>query len=257
MEKIFKKKIHVEPEEKSAILYPFYDIHHGNANHDVKSFNRFIKPVIKDPNSYVIGGGDWIEGAIYGSAGREDQVVEIDDQIDYIVGKFRPIAEEGRLFGILRGNHEARSRRSGNVDHARRIAKDLEVPYFRGGIFLSITILLGNNSRGKTYTGYAIHGKSGARTPEGKMRSCKKLAEVAEVDLYLMGHVHALISAKGFKYAVKSGHIQDITPTFVLCGHYLEYIGSYAQEWGIQPSGPAGTPKIKLHGDMKRISVVI
>lgn len=235
---------------------PFYDIHYGNENHDGKAFGRFLKTAVKE-QMYVIGGGDWIEGAIYGSAGREDQIIDIDDQIDYIVGQFQPIAEEGRLFGILRGNHEQRSRRSGNVDHARRIAKDLGVNYFKGGIFLSISVIMNGNTRGKTYTGYAIHGKSGARTRTGKMRAVERLADVAEVDFYLHGHVHALDSSKGFKYTVKAGRIKDIVPTFILCGHYLEYLGSYAQEWGIPPSGPAGTPKIKFHGDMKRISVRI
>lgn len=253
---LYKRKIILNKGETSISIMPFYDIHKGNMNHDEINFNRFIKTAIKD-EAYVIGGGDWIEGALYNSNGREDQIMDIDDQIDYIVGKFRPIAEAGRLFGILRGNHEQRSRRTGNVDHARRIAKDLGVEYFKGGIFFSISVIMDGRSRGKTYTGYAIHGKSGARTPEGKMRACKKLAEIADVDFYLMGHVHALMNAKGFKYKVKGSRIANITPTFVICGHYLEYLGSYAQEWGIQPSGPSGTPKIKLHGDMRRISVRI
>lgn len=236
---------------------PFYDIHYGNENHDGVAFKRFLDTALKEPDIIVMGGGDWIEGALYNSKGREDQVIEIDDQIDYIVGKFQPIAEEGRLIGILRGNHEQRSRRTGNVDHARRIAKDLGVNYFRGGIFLQLTLIPYGKKYGRNYTGYAIHGKSGARTAEGKMRACKRLSEVAEVDFYLMGHVHALDSSKGFKYTVKRGRIEPITPTFVICGHYLEYLGSYAQEWGIPPSGPAGTPKIKFHGDFKRISVAI
>jgi len=253
---LYKRKFHLDKGEKSIPLMPFYDIHLGNMNHDTVAFDRFLKTAIKD-RAYVIGGGDWIEGAIYGSNGREDQIMDIDDQIDEIVGKFRPIAEDGRLFGILRGNHESRSRKRGNVDHARRIAKDLDVEYFKGGIFFDLKVIMDGKSRGKTYTGYAIHGKSGARTPEGKMRSCKRLAEIAEVDFYFMGHVHALMHSKGFKYKIINGRIGDITPTFVICGHYLTYLGSYAQEWGIAPSGPSGTPKVKLHGDMRRISVRI
>lgn len=255
--KPYTRKFKLDKGQNSIRIMPFYDIHYGSENHDKIAFKRFLHTALQEQDVYVFGGGDWIEGAIYGSLGREAQIVEIDDQIDYIVGKFQPIAEEGRLFGILRGNHEARSRKSGNVDHARRIARDLGVEYFRGGKFFDFKIIPYDRSRGRNYTSYAIHGKSGARTAEGKMRACKNLANVADVDLYFYGHVHALDSSKGFKYTIKGGYIKPITPTFVLCGHYLEYLGSYAQEWGIPPSGPAGTPKIKLHGDMKRISVVI
>ena len=82
-----------------------------------------------------------------------------------------------------------------------------------------------------------------------------RLSEIAKADLYIMGHAHALGSNRESFYDIQSNKVIQKQPVFVLSGHFLNYLGSYAQQKALKPSGPAGTPKIKLHLDMKRISV--
>ena len=254
---VLKKLFQLDKGVKSLRMMPIYDIHYGNANFDKKSFERFFKTLKEEKDIITWGGGDWAEGATKYSLGYEDQIIDLDGQIDWLVDKFSPIVEEKRLLGIIQGNHEKRSKKTGSVDLAYRIAKELGIPYWKHGKFFNFTIKQYGNKRGHRYTGYTVHGRSGARTLGGKINAVERMAQVAAVDLYVMGHVHILHSHKGFKYVPKGSKLSSFTPTFVIGGHYLEYMGSYAQEMLLPPSGPAGSVKIKLHGDMRRISVSI
>jgi UDP-2,3-diacylglucosamine pyrophosphatase LpxH len=240
----------------SIRIMPFSDIHYGNKNHNAKMFELYLKTALEEKDVYVLGLGDWMENANRRSVGYEDQIIAPMKQLRYLVKKFKPIADEGRMLGFIRGNHEMRSIREVNLDPAEWLAESLEIPYFADGIFMSLKIKnRGNKKRGQNYSLYAAHGYSGARTANGKLNACRRLAQMGEVDLYMMGHVHSLDSTKGYKYTITGRKLTDIIPTFVIAGHYLKYLGSYAQRMTIPPSGPAGTPKIKLHSDMKRISV--
>lgn len=257
MNEVLKKTFQLDKGQKFLRMMAFYDLHYGNMNFDEKTFDRFFNTLYKEKDMITFGGGDWAEGATKYSLGYEDQNIDLDGQIDWLVDKFGPIAEEGRLLGFIQGNHEKRSRKTGSVDLAYRIAKGLEIPYWKHGKFFNFTVRMNGSMRGKRYTGYAVHGRSGARTFGGKVAAVERMSSVAEVDLYIMGHVHMLHTHKGFKYTPQGEKLIHLTPTFVIGGHYLEYMGSYAQEMLLPPSGPAGSAKIKFHGDMERISVVI
>jgi len=249
-------KITLETENDFAKLMPFSDIHYGNKNHDGMRFKLYLDTPKKDGTTYVIGVGDWIENAGKNNLGYHDQIVPIDKQVDYIVKKFMPIADDNRLIGFIRGNHEIRSvRGDAGRDIAEEISRRLGVTYMEDGAFISFNIKKRNHKKGKNYTAYAIHGSTNARTKSGKIRACEQLATFVYADLYMTGHVHALAASNDFKYIILPNSIREREPTFVLTGHYLEYIGSYAQQKALKPSGPAGTPKIKFHTNMRRISV--
>lgn len=248
-------QVKIETEVDYGRLVIISDIHYGNKNHDTKRFKYFMDSFYKDKDIYILGNGDFIEGATKHSVGYYDQIETIDKQVDYIVKKFKPFVDENRFIGFIRGNHEMRSLKDGGVNIAERMCNELEIKYLGDGAFLNFLVKKRNHKRGRNYGGYVTHGSSGARTRMGKMRVCEQLSYWVEADLYAYGHVHSLDSSKGFKYIVKPNSITEKEPVFILTGHYLEYLGSYAQQKNYRPSGPAGSPKIKLHHKIKRISV--
>lgn len=230
-------------------LMPIGDIHKGNKGHDDFMYKKFLETLYEEKHYKVLGMGDWIECSTTSTSFRlYDQVLTIDEQIDQIVEDFKPIADEGRLIGILRGNHEATAVREG-IDPTHRIAKELGVPNFGAGIVLYVKI---GNQR---YHVYATHGSSSARTPGGKMNACMRLKDVVEADLYLMGHLHSLDHTTLDIFHPKRKTMELKRRHFVITGSFLKYLGTYAQAKGYPPSGTSGSPKVKFHSDMKRISV--
>ena len=57
------------------------------------------------------------------------------------------------------------------------------------------------------------------------------------------------------KYVIERGRAILRPRHYILTGAYLKYWGSYAQEKAYIPSGASGSPKVKLHSDVHRISV--
>ena len=136
-------------------------------------------------------------------------------------------------------------RRAG-LDPVKHIANDLGVEYV--GYYVNKPIRV--NVRNEKYTIYSNHGASSSSTPGGKLNAIMKPRDIADADLYLMGHMHDTMYYRQ----------QIITATgprrikhYLLCGHYVDY-GGYAQiknytiGWG-------GTPEITLSGSEHNIKV--
>jgi hypothetical protein len=83
---------------------------------------------------------------------------------------------------------------------------------------------------------FATHGKArgfffSTRTAT-KINQLLKLHELAEADLYLMGHVHDLLH---FPINYVSGVDSIVTKYFVLTGGFVEYFGSYGETMNYTP----------------------
>jgi UDP-2,3-diacylglucosamine pyrophosphatase LpxH len=247
----------VTPTDQSFIrLMPVGDVHYGNKAHDKEMFEIYMDWLYENKDTYVLGMGDLIEGATKHSVGYYDQTVNINDQIRYIVKKLKPLVDENRVLGLIEGNHERRVKRDTTSLSLHEIITDkLGVKNLGAGTFLDLRIKNKGKRRSQKYKFYAIHGASGSYTPAGKMNACMRLIYIANVECYLMGHVHALDHRKLDIYDTERGKIILKSKHFVITGSYLKYIGGYAQEKAYIPSGTSGSPKIKLHADMHRISV--
>ena len=254
MKEIISKKIELPNEQEFAELAIISDVHYGNKTCAKEFFEFVMDWAYKNPHVYVITNGDLLECSIRDSVGLYDQNVEIDDQIDYILDKFSPLAEENRLIGMLRGNHERRVSKLTNMDLTKRMANDLGVPYGYRGMFFEIRTKTESQRKHQRYTMYGTHGSSGAWTTGGKINACMRLLQAVEAELYFMGHVHELLHITIPRKRVDRGSVQEIPTHFVLTGSYLEYWESYAQEKGYPPTA-LGSPKIKLHTKTHRMSV--
>ncbi len=222
-------------------IVPIGDIHYGHPNCLVDLLQGTIEYVRKKRNCYVIGMGDYIESALRDSIGNVyEQRVTPEEQIEAIIDFLRPI--KNKIICLLTGNHEERIAKRTSIDPARMIADALGVLYVK--YIAVVKVKLGEQE----YKILATPGKSYARTPGGKLNALLRLATIMDADVYLMGHLHDILTHSQNFYRMENGRLIRRKKYFVLTGSFLEYEGSYAER-GLYIPGKVGVPKIKLFRD--------
>lgn len=232
-------------------LLPLGDIHYGHPNCDKETLQGYLDWTA-DKEAWILLMGDLIENSSKESvgAGVYEQILQPDQQIDDIIAMLMPHRE--RILGLLTGNHEERTYKASGVDPSKYIANMLQVPYLRYAAFLRLCV-------GKSgFTVYATHGGSGASTSSGKLNAIKRLANVAEADLYLMGHVHDLLTETVNRKTLdtRNKKVCTIRRHFVITGSFLEYEDSYSEMKSYQP-GKVGAPRIRFDSEKADIHVSV
>jgi len=242
-----------ESDDEFKYFLPIGDIHSGAPNIDLDKVIGYRDWAL-DHGAWILLMGDLVEYATRRSvgAGVYEQISPPQEQIDQQTEIWRPAAEEGLILGALTGNHEERAWKDSNYDATRDICGRLGIPYLRYSGFLKLKV------QDENYIVFATHGSSGARLPQTKMKNVFDLALYNDADLYLMGHVHELMSATKMYFNVNTRNktVEELRRHFVLTGHFLGYQGSYADMKNMQPS-KTGAPRIRLAGDKKDIHVSI
>jgi len=251
-----KLKWKVPKGENGAHLAAIGDIHLGNRFHDDKPYKINMNWLLKHKEYKIITMGDLCECSGRHTLGLEDQIMEVDDQIDQIESDLQPFADEGRIIGMIRGNHERRTMKHASVDVTKQIAKYLNVPYLELSHLLYIRVVNEGKKRGQNYSIYLKHGKSFARTPGGRINAVMRMGLIVEADLYLHAHLHDLIHEIQDIYSIDRGNKQLKRRHYVVTGSYMKY-GGYAEEAGYPPAGPSGSARVKFHSDEHRITVKI
>ncbi len=241
----------------SSTIWPFGDAHYGNKDCNYPMLEKVMRWSYKTEVD-MIGMGDYIESAIIDSPGTFDQDTFVTDQVADVVAMLEPLAEEGRIIGLLDGNHERRIRTKTSLDVTDLICKMLKVKYLGFGSLFLFKVRTNGESQ-QTYTMYATHGDSNAKYPQTKLRACMDLQSIAEAEIYCMGHVHSLAHQKIERYVIADDGSKVVKqPTqFILTGSYLNYWGTYAHMKNMPPSGDSGSPKINLHTREHRVSVSV
>jgi len=245
-------KAEVLDDEHKAIIVPFSDWHWGNVDCKEKELYDNLNWAYDKPNVYIITNGDLIEAKTRNRTG--DGIftqINPNKQIDFVLKYLKPFAKDKRLIAMVNGNHEDAITLETGVDITSLFAKDLNVPYLKNGGFFSV------KADNELYKFYITHGSSGATLPYTKIKACLNLSTFIQgVDAYIMGHVHDKQDHTQDVYYVDSRTKQVKTKQihYILSGHYLNYLNSYAQMKSMRPSA-TGTPKIKIKGDEHQIRV--
>lgn len=232
--------------ENKIIVVPFSDIHYGNKYCKQKEFENNLNWAYRQKNVYLLLNGDLIESKTRSRKG--DGIftqVEPQEQFNYISEIFKPFADEGRIIATTNGNHEDAVKLETGMDISSMFAKYWGVPYLKNGGFIGIRV------GDQTYNFYMTHGSSGATLPHTKSKAARDIGTFVQgIDAVLYGHVHALEDATQEIYYPDTRHRKVGTKTvhYVLTGHYLDYLNSYAQMKSMRPS-QTGTPKLKMKGD--------
>lgn len=234
-------------------IVPLPCMHYGSPAHISLLLNWAVNYIQSGVHRFGLFMGDMMENALINSKGDPYECAEgPQEQLDYLICKFRPISD--RIIGVIRGNHENRTRRAVGIDPGKMLAYALDVPYL--GIEGIIKVKFGQD----TWTGapqiyliYAHHGVGGGRTMGAKANALSRMTHRVEgCDVYMMAHTHQMM-------AYPEGVYMPIGPTYqrarlcqrlmVMCGSFLGG-AEYAAEKMYQPTVP-GTVVVRLSGKQK------
>lgn len=251
-----KKKIaryQLADEKNPAYIIPIGDIHLGNKVCNMEKFKKVLQLVLRTPNCYTILIGDLAETATKESVGNAmfDEDAHLPDQLKILYAAFKPLADKGKILGMLTGNHEMRIEYLTGMNPVQMLAEKLKVPYFghQGFVYAKVGDI-----------GYRImchHGVGSGTTTVGKIRAVEKLSGVAEADIYISGHTHGL--SYHYDQIMTFSDEGEMTPRkrhYVAAGSFLDYWNGYAEMKLLQPS-TCGSVFIELRNDLKDIRVTI
>jgi len=229
------------------------DMHMGSKYYDEDMHKKMIDHCLKKKITIILM-GDQIETATRDSvgAGIYEQSEIVDQQLEHFEYLMKPLASAKLILGMHAGNHEMRLYESSGLDITKWMAKQLKVPYFSWGKLHYFVV----GRQG--YKIYTTHGASGTRLAWTKIKSVLDLSNLAEAEIYAMGHLHQLSHYIRNYYSVdlKNKKVVEEQRHFILTGSYLNHWGSYAHMKGYEPMRK-GSPKIKLGGEEHSIRVSI
>lgn len=227
------------------------DEHIGSKFHDSDLLKENLE-YAHEKGAPIILLGDELETATRNSvgAGVYEQEEILQDQIQHFLHLYKPLARSGLLLGMHPGNHELRVYKDCGANITKLLAQQLGVKYLGWGKLHIIRV--GSES----YTLYTTHGASGARMPHTKIKGALDLANLADAEIYAMGHLHQLSHHVRTFYSVdkKNKKVVESQKHFLICGSYLSHWGSYGHMKSYEPTRK-GSPKLKLSGTEHRIRV--
>lgn len=232
------------PTHTGKTLVIVSDVHVGAVEHAEREFDEALKWAL-DNGALLLCNGDLADNSIAsGKAPGEKllgQSLWPTEQAKIVTEKLKPFAKKGRLIGLTRGNHEARTRREALFDLCEFIAYTLEVPYLGVGGYLRF------NAGSQSYTIAVQHGRSGAANPFHELDRMTRLYPQAE--LVALGHNHHLTARCVYGLGVGKEGTESLRPTWQLrTGSFLQF-ADYVREMVLTPQR-IGCPIVRF-GDKK------
>lgn len=243
--------IDLTTDEKARIV-PVGDIHVGapKGQCDFEKVKRELEYIEDTPDTYLLGMGDMMDCAQKMPWSRGPNIFSSSlqpmEQFNLMEQVLKPLAKKRKIIGLLTGNHEEWIMMNTGYQIINLLCKTLDVPYL--GSACDINVKVGKQQ----YVLYALHGSGNAQLKHTKLGRLMNCSKDIFADALIMGHVHQLAVAKGGKY--QNGFTNKAY--YILTGHFLNWVGSYAQAFGLDVC-PSGCPKITLFSDRKDIHVSI
>ncbi len=225
-------------------LVIFSDIHIGASHFCERRFEEALRWAT-DARAVLILNGDIVENALWsGKAGGEmilEQATSPTEQVKQARAYFLPFARKGRIVGITRGNHDARTRRAALLDLCDVLAHSLGVNYLGvGGVVRFVT------PSAKTHEIALHHGRSGAKNIWLELDRMFTLYPTAE--LVALGHNHSLDARQVLGIAIDATGKEALRARWqVRTGSYLGF-ADYVREGCLLPS-PVGSPIVRFGDD--------
>jgi hypothetical protein len=232
-------------------FYPLGDCHLGAIETDEDSLRAKVKQILNEPNSYMIGMGDYCECIVHTDPrwdGRNVAVwVEQDDivrsQEDRVKAIFGPLAKRGRIVTMLTGNHEEEIHKRHDNDVIRHLCKDLKVTY--GGYQAFIVL---NFTRSETeyhpkgdnrqIVWHAWHGAGSAQSEGARLMRLMRLVSDIEAEIYSMGHLHGALTSHTpdrLRYDRNTGRLKSVKVTATLSGSWMKAFMQSTPERPLNP----------------------
>lgn len=224
-------------DETRHYVYPLGDVHIGAKSHNSELWEDWLEYLRNRGNASLLGTGDFLNTAIMGSKSDVyDEKMSVGDAKRLLMGQLGPLAKEGRIDGLMPGNHEVRITRAIGDCPIRDTARELGVSYVEAAALYVYHV--GDH----TYEIYIRHGTGMGQS----LATLAKSGYVIGADVYVTGHTHRQAVTADDYFSRLGSSIQRRKRYFVSSGSFLGY-EKYAAERGYPPSR-LGAPRILLDG---------
>lgn len=212
------------PEEKSVKILPIGDVHLGALEHNAKEWEKFVKWVEEQEDTYLFLLGDLVNNSVKTSKGSVYEDMRPMEQKRRMVEYLKPIRH--KILAMVSGNHENRTIREVDMDITGDIASklDIEDKYRPDMAFVRVQLwkVPATSRFYQTYIFALAHG------------STRKKAETFQyaidgIDAFVSAHTHGENMQRQAKIVVnpRKGTI-DYKPVWnIVCSSWLTY-GGYA-----------------------------
>lgn len=251
---------HHFPKNEDIHIYPISDVHFGAAEHMKREWELFCMNVLKDPNAYIILGGDLINNGTKTSVSNVyEEEYRPREQKRIMTEMLTPLA--GRVIAMVNGNHERRNKDvDNNPSYDIACKLDIENLYRENIAFVKIRIGETNRKRdgsaNPTYVLAVTHGAGGGILTGGSVNRTERTAYFLDgVDCFISGHTHRPYVTQPSKIKVDThNNIVTIRPIKVVSMTSWLSWGGYAAQKLLPPSSHA-PQMITLKGNKKEIKV--
>lgn len=254
-------KIPYKRDNERFQIVPLGDIHYGNWQCDTEYFEKLINWIRKEPNTYVLGIGDYCE-----CISPADKRFDMDaiseyrpaEQYDYIYRQFNKIRD--KLLGLHIGHHGDNLRIQQFDNHDLQLAQRLGTRYLDWQAFTILNFI--RDKRKSKFIVYSCHGHGGGQTTGAKVNKIEDLGKLYDADIYLMGHLHKCLTTTDNLIGIGTGKYGNRLiykkRLFGITGTMLRYPiegkSGYEARKGYRPMKP-GVIKIKLYPEIYRDGV--
>lgn len=249
------------PDFEKLDIIPLSCMHIGCRYFNEEKLTGYIKWISEEKRRRVFLLGDIFDAILDGSPGNmHEATCSLKDAKLKAESLLRPIKDQIDL--VIPGNHDNRIFNKTTDEIIFDLCKFLGIESkYHFGDYTGV-IRFGkqtaNHNKPVVYSFFISHGSGGSATAAGKLSRLMGLADIVKnCDLYIMAHIHDILTAKIEPYTVDSrnGQLKAVTQTFVSSSSWLEY-GGYALEKKYKPS-KTGSPRIRLYGYKKDIHVSV
>jgi len=177
--------------EKIRIVF-VSDLHIGLSGFREDIFEKILEELDK-PNTYWIGGGDYIEGRNPKAKffDYDENTMSVQDQYDYFFAKIQPYLKN--CLGLHIGNHERGLIKETTVDPIKSFCLTNKIPYLMGTAITSFTC------GGKAYRLCTLHGAGGGAKIGSNVNKLTDYLANFDADAIICGHYHRLSSSYSLK----------------------------------------------------------
>ena len=239
-------------------LIPLGDFHVGAEEFTAaseKKLQGYIEWILARDNAYAVLMGDLTNCSTVVSAGRPfEEKLDGTDQFLEVKRILEPLAKEKRILSSVVGNHEYQYMKAvgTRLNRNKELCALLDIDYCGAQAYLSLNCTSYKTQR-VTFDVFTTHGFGGGRKKGAKVNNISDLADIAEADLYLMGHTHECIGYLTTRWTHVQNRLVERKVGFCITGSFLSYSQeselvaseSYAERMALPPAR-IGAPRIRL-----------
>lgn len=221
--------------------YPMGDIHLGSEECAEAALYEWHQYIEDTDDVSLLNTGDNFNAALRDSVSdvyREKYTVQ--QAREKLTELWTPLATEGKIDGIIDGNHENRIIRAVGDSPNAAVASALDIPY------ASAALVVVYHVGDQEYTLFLRHGRGGGATMGAAVNNLERQERIIDADVYVSGHTHTQVAFPKNIFIRQGDTVVRKKRLFVCSGSFLGW-EPYAAVAGYPPAH-IGAPRIFFDG---------